>query len=252
MTPATDSASSSPGHDAQFGATHWSVVARAGDDDSEVRAAALGKLYCAYWYPVYSFIRWRRHCGHHEAEDLTQAFFVHLVEAETVKRADREKGRFRTFLLGALEKFVLNDWKRQHALKRGGQCQTISIDEAVAEGRYNCEPVDDTETPGKAFDRPWAATLLHRVLDRLRKQYVESGRAGLFDALSSTLSAKAATGSYADVATKLGKSEPAVRVAVHRLRGEFRRVLRQEVADTVSSGEEIDDEIRHLIRAASI
>jgi RNA polymerase sigma-70 factor (ECF subfamily) len=251
MMSATDTASSSPGHNPQFKATHWSVVVRAGDDDFEVRAAALGKLYCAYWYPIYSFIRWRRRCGHHEAEDLTQAFFVHLVEAETLKRADREKGRFRTFLLGALEKFLINDWKWQQRIKRGGQCQTISIDEAVAEGRYGCEPAD-SDTPDKAFDRPWAATLLGRVLDRLRKEYVETGTIELFEELKSTLSGKAATGSYAETAAKLGKSEAAVRVAVHRLRAEFRRVLREEVAQTVCTAEDVDDEIRHLMSATSV
>jgi RNA polymerase sigma-70 factor (ECF subfamily) len=251
MMSATDTASSSPGHDPQFKATHWSVVVRAGDDDFEVRAAALGKLYCAYWYPIYSFIRWRRRCGHHEAEDLTQAFFVHLVEAETVKRADREKGRFRTFLLGALEKFLINDWKLQRRIKRGGQCQTISIDEAVAEGRYGCEPAD-SDTPDKAFDRPWAATLLGQVLDRLRKEYVETGTTEIFEELKSTLSGKGATGSYAETAAKLGKSETAVRVAVHRLRAKFRRVLREEVAQTVCTAGEVDDEIRHLMSATSV
>jgi len=142
VIPASDTTSSGPGHDRQFTATHWSLVAQAGNDNTEVRATAMGKLYCAYWYPVYSFIRWRRRRGRHEAEDLAQAFFVHLVEAETVKNADREKGRFRTFLLFALEKFLVNDWKRQHRLKRGGQCQTISINEAEAAGCYKCEPVD--------------------------------------------------------------------------------------------------------------
>jgi RNA polymerase sigma-70 factor (ECF subfamily) len=251
MTPGTDTASSSPGHDAHFTATHWSVVAKVGDEDPAVRAAALEQLCRAYWYPIYSFIRRSRHCSHEEAEDLAQGFFAQLVEAETVKRADREKGRFRTFLLGALEKFLVNDWKRQHRIKRGGRSQTISIDEAVAEGLYGCEPVE-REPSDTAFDRRWAATLLRRVLDRLRKEYVEAGTTDLFEELESSLLGKGAERSHAETAAKLGKSEAAVRVAVHRLRVEFRRVLRQEVADTVSSGEEIDDEIRHLIRAASI
>ena len=173
------------------------------------------------------------------------------MEAETVKRADREKGRFRTFLLGALEKFLINDWKLQHRIKRGGQCQTISIDEAVAEGRYGCEPAD-SDTPDKAFDRPWAATLLGQVLDRLRKEYIETGTTELFEALKSTLSGKGATGSYAETAAKLGKSQTAVRVAVHRLRAEFRRVLREEVAQTVCTAEDVDDEIRHLMSATSV
>jgi RNA polymerase sigma-70 factor (ECF subfamily) len=245
VTPLTET-TPTPAQNAQFTATHWSLIVQAGEADPALRAAALEKLCSAYWYPIYSFIRRRCGCNHQDAEDLTQGFFAHLLKAETITRADREKGRFRTFLLGALEKFLINDWKRQHRQKRGGHNQTISIDEAIAEGRFGCEPVD-TDTPDKAFDLSWAATLLSRVLDRLRNQHTEAGRAELFDALKPTLSGKGPVCSYAEIAAKLGKSEAAVRVAVHRLRTEFREMLRQEVAETVATAGQIDDEIRHLM-----
>ena len=209
-----------------FGTTHWSVVLRAGAGDSQGRAAAFEQIYRTYWYPIYWFIRRHRGYDHHEAEDLTQAFFAHLLEEETLEKAAREHGKFRTFLLAVLVKLLANEWDRRRTWKRGGRCQTISIDEALAEGLYGCEPVE-TETPDRAFDRRWAAALLRRVFERLHNECIEGGKAALFDQLGSALLEASAKGRYADAAVRLGMSEGAVRVALHRLRSRFRELLRR-------------------------
>ena len=232
-----------------FLTTHWSVVLGAGQRDLAGATAALERLCRTYWYPIYAFVR-RRGADQHEAEDLTQAFFAFLLEKDTLKKVDRQKGKFRTFLLAALTNFLANEWDKRQTLKRGGQRQIISLDEAAAEGLYLREPTDSL-TPEKLFERRWASTVVEQVLARLKQEYVEGGKADLFAKLESALTGEVAAGAYAEWASALGTSEGAVKVALHRIRRRFGELLRSEIAHTVSSPEEIDDEIRHLFAAIS-
>jgi len=231
-----------------FNTTHWSVVTSAGAVDTKGRIAAFEQLYRTYRYPIYWFIRRHRGYKHEDAEDLTQSFFAHLLKEETLERATRERGKFRTFLLGVLVKLLANEWDRRQAKKRGGGCQTVSIDEAVAEGFYGREPVEK-ETPERVFDRVWAGALIGRVLERLRTEYSESGKADLFTALEPALPGSGAGGAGPEATVKLGLSEGAARVALSRLRARFRVLLRNEVAQTVSTPNDVDAELRYLMTA---
>ena len=230
-----------------FLTTHWSVVLGAGQRDLAGATAALERLCRTYWYPIYAFVR-RRGSDPHEAEDLTQAFFALLLEKDTLKKVDRQKGKFRTFLLAALTNFLNNEWDKRQTLKRGGQRQIISLDEAAAEGLYLRE-LTDSLTPEKLFERRWASTVVEQVLARLKQEYVEGGKAGLFAKLEPALTGETPPGAFGQWAGELSMSEGAVKVALHRLRRRFGEVLRSEIAHTVSSPEEIDDEIRHLFAA---
>ncbi len=232
-----------------FSATHWSVVLAAGQTDFARAAAALERLCRGYWYPIYAFVR-RRGFGHHEAEDLTQAFFAFLLEKETLKKVDRNKGKFRTFLLAALTNFLANEWDKGQTLKRGGHHQIISLDEAAAEGLYLRE-AGESLTPEKLFERRWASAIIEQALGRLKQEYITGGKADVFAKLEPSLTRDVTAGSHAEWAGELGMSEGAVKVALHRLRRRFGEILRSEIAHTVSSPEEIDDEIRHLFAAIS-
>ncbi|SPE62412.1 RNA polymerase, sigma-24 subunit, ECF subfamily [Verrucomicrobia bacterium] len=232
-----------------FATTHWSVVLAAGKDDLGRAAAALEELCSKYWYPLYAFIR-RRGSDQHEAEDLTQAFFALLLGKEMLKRVDRHNGRFRSFLLASLTNFLNNEWDRRQTLKRGGGYRIISLDEMAAEERYRREPADPL-TAEKLFDRRWAATLLELVLDRLKKEYIAEDKADLFAALEIGLTAGVSEGDYAEWTAFLGMSRGAVKVALHRLRRRFGQLLRQEIAHTVASPAEVDEEIRHLFAAVA-
>jgi RNA polymerase sigma-70 factor (ECF subfamily) len=200
-----------------------------------------------YWYPIYAFVR-ERGSGHPEAEDLTQGFFAHLLAMETLKRVDRQKGKFRTFLLAALSKYLSNEWDKRQTIKRGGRRQIISLDEATAEELYRHEPVDPS-SPEKLFDRRWAFTLVERVLASLREEYRAAGKMDLLAQLEPSLTHEIVPGRHADWAATLGLSEGAVRVAVHRLRRRFGELLREEISQTVASDAEVDEEIRHLFAA---
>ena len=234
----------------QFTTTHWSVVRRAGAEDSQGRATALEQLCRVYWYPAYWFIRRQRNCNHHDAEDLTQIFFAHLLEKETLTRADREQGRFRTFLLGALKHILANEWDKKQAAKRGGRIPHISIDEAAAEKFFGAEPAIK-ETPDIHFDKLWAASLLRQALARLENEYAENNDLKSFAALQPALTDGLEENFYPTVAAKMNKTEEAVRVAVHRLRKRFRELLRHEVAQTLESNSELDAELKHLVRLLS-
>jgi RNA polymerase sigma factor (sigma-70 family) len=244
--PATDHPSWRQGNAATFSTTHWSVVLTAGADDLAGAAAALEQLCRRYWYPIYAFVR-RRGSDRQEAEDLTQGFFAHLLEMETLKRVDRRKGKFRTFLLSALTKFLSNEWDKRQTLKRGGGRQIISFDEAVAEELYSREFAAPA-SPEKLFDRQWASALVTSVLARLREEYRAAGKADLLAKLEPSLTQEAAPGQPADCAT-LGLSDGALRVALHRLRRRFGELLREEIAQTVADPAEVDEEIRHLFAA---
>lgn len=232
---------SAEGH---FVTTRWSVVARAGGDDPGASEAALAELCGAYWYPLYAYARRRGHAPE-EAEDLTQAFFARLLEKNYVVGAQEEKGRFRAFLLVAMKRFMADEWGRQHAQKRGGFRATVSIDQGAAESRLAAEMSHD-QSPDLLFDRQWALTLLDRVRSRLRDEYVASGRAALFEHLEGWLARDEAASPHAEIATRLGITVPAVKMAVRRLRSRYRELLREEIGQTVAAPEDIDGEVRHL------
>ncbi len=227
--------------------THWSVVLVAGRSDSTRAQNALARLCQTYWYPLYAYVR--RH-GHspHDAEDLTQEFFARLLERHGLASADPNRGRFRSFLLSALNNFLTHEWEKDRAQKRGGGCQLLSLDLAFAEQRYDLEPAD-TATPDKLFDKHWANALLEEVLNQLEAAYQQAGKAELFAALKQTLTGTRESQPYAVLATRLGMNEAAVKVAVHRLRKRYRELLRQEVANIVADPEQTDDELRHLFAA---
>lgn len=246
---ATEPARFGQGHAGAFQTTNWSEVLNAAQNDLAGAAAAMEQLCRRYWFPIYAFVR-RRGSDRQEAEDLTQGFFAHLLEMETLKKVDRQKGKFRTFLLSALTKFLSNEWDKRQTLKRGGRRQIISLDEVAAEQLYSLEPAE-SGSPEKLFDRRWASTLVDGVLGLLREEYRAAGKADLLARLEPSLTQEAAPGSYADWAAALGLSEGAMRVALHRLRRRFGELLRQEIAQTVASPGEVDEEIRHLFAAIS-
>lgn len=228
----------------RFSTTQWSLVlaaARGGTDDGE----ALARLCSLYWYPVFAFVR-RQVPSAEEAQDLTQGFFTRLLEKKELARADRNRGRFRSFLLSACSHFISNERDREHTLKRGGGTIAIPFDLLDAEGRYE-KALSSTETPERLYERQWALTLMTSVLDRLRDDYTRAGNEHVFDRLRSFLADSDET--HADAARDLGMTVSAVKVAVHRLRKRYRKVLRQRVADTVASPDQIDEEIRHLMIA---
>jgi RNA polymerase sigma factor (sigma-70 family) len=227
-----------------FMTTHWSAVMRAGELDSTAAQEALGELCQTYWYPLYGFIR-RQGRTPHEAEDLTQAFFARLLEKNYVADARREKGKFRTFLLTALKRFLANEWDRQHAQKRGGFQTTIAINQVLGESRLNEELAHDLQ-PDVLFERQWAMTLLDRVMAQLQEEYVRTGRTKLFEHLQGCLIKEETAQPYSKIAGDLSLTEAAVKTAVHRLRARYREILRTEIGKTVSTPDEVEAELRHL------
>lgn len=227
-----------------FVTTHWSVVLTARNEDSSKSSEALEALCRTYWFPLYAFVR-RQGRHPHDAQDLTQEFFARLLEKEYLKSATQEKGRFRTFLLVALKRFLANDWDRRHAQKRGGVSLIVPIDPELAESRFMAAPPHELQ-PDLLFDRQWALTLLDRTMTRLHDEYVATGRTKLFELLRGCLAKDESALPYAEIAMRLNLTEPAVKMAVQRLRARYREVLRNEIADTVAAPEEIEEEIRHL------
>jgi RNA polymerase sigma factor (sigma-70 family) len=230
-----------------FVTTRWSVVVTAGRTDTTRAHDALAKLCQIYWHPLYAYVRRRGHSPE-DAQDLTQEFFARLLERNWVAAADRQKGRFRSFLLSAMKHFLANEWDKARAQKRGGGQFLIPLDVATAETSCGIEPADDV-TPETIFERRWALTLLEQVLRRLREEHVRDGKEKLFEQLKPTLTEASRAVRYAEMAVQLGASEGAVKVAVHRLRQRYRELLRAEIADTVASPDEIEDEIRNLFSA---
>lgn len=236
-----------PASDAWFVTTHWSVVLSAREKDTPRSAAALETLCRAYWYPLYAFLRRQGHAPH-DAQDLVQCFFVRLLQKDYLLAAAQEKGKFRTFLLTALKRFLANEWDRQHAQKRGGFAQIVAIDQDFAESRFAADPSPNVQ-PDLLFDRQWAMTLLQGAMAQLKEEYVASGRAKLFEYLQSCLAREESALPYAEIAARLNLTEPAVKMAVHRLRARCREILRAKIAHTVSCQEEIEEEVRHLFSA---
>lgn len=227
-----------------FLTTHWSVVLQAGRDDTAQAHGALEQLCRVYWYPLYAYAR-RRGYAPEDAQDLTQEFFARLLERNWLARADQAKGRFRTFLLTAMERFLANEWDKLRALKRGGGERLVSLQLDTGESQYRAEPAD-LRTPEQLFERHWALALLGEVLQQLEAEYRRQGKAVLFAALRPCLVGDRESLPYPQLAEQLGLNAGAVRVAVHRLRQRYRARLRAEIAQTVTSAEEADAEMRHL------
>jgi RNA polymerase sigma-70 factor (ECF subfamily) len=230
-----------------FVTTHWSVVLAAGHSDTTRAHEALAHLCKSYWYPLYAYAR-RRGCSPHDAQDLTQEFFARLLTGNWVAKADRQRGRFRTFLLTAMKHFMANEWNRAQAQKRGGGQLLISLNDDSAENRYQLEPAHNI-TPETLFEQGWAVTLLESALLRLEEEYRRDGKEKWMETMRPALVTERGSLDYADLAKKLGVKEAAARMAVHRLRQRYRHLIRAEIAATVASPQEVDAEMRHLFRA---
>ena len=230
----------------QFRTTRWSMVQAAGRGDTQSSANALAELCESYWYPLYTYLRQRGNNAS-EAADLTQGFFARLLDKSDLAAADREKGRFRAFMLTALKHFVANEVDRERAEKRGGTRTILSLDVEAAEGRFAIEPCDE-RTPEDVFSRNWAMVTMERAMDRVREDYQRADRMELFDRLSRCMVA-AQDAPYRQLADELDMNESAFKVAVHRIRKRFRECQRREVAETLSDANEVEEELRDLFEA---
>ncbi len=239
--------SSNPFQNSGFATTHWSVVITAGKGHSAQAADALQQLCRTYWYPLYMFVR-RQGYQANDAEDLTQEFFVRFLAKEYFGRADPTLGRFRSFLLSCLKNFLTEQQRQARRLKRGGVQTIISWDGQMSEKRYLLEPTE-LMTPEHAYDRRWAMTLLERVLAQLTQEQLKDGKQQVFAQLKDYLWGQTRETSYRELAESLGMTEGSVKVTIHRLRQRLRDLLRKEVAHTVATEEEINEELRHLIDA---
>jgi len=225
-----------------FQNTRWSLVLAASQPDSTEARASLASLCEAYWYPVYAFLR-RRGYDRHRSKDLTQELFFQLIEKRSFEVAEKERGRFRSFLLACLRHLLSHEYKKDHAVKRGGEYTFVPLDEVLAEDRYGAEPADDL-SPERLFERRWAMTLLNQAMDELKREYVESGRSRQFEALHPLITgASDSSISYAEVAAQLELNENAARQAAFRMRTRFGDLLRARVALTVASPQELEAEL---------
>ena len=234
---------------AVFVTTHWSVVLAAGQGDTSQSAVALEALCRTYWYPLYAFVRRKGHNAH-DAQDLTQAFFARLLEKNYVAQADRERGRFRTFLLAAVNHFLADEWDKTRRLKRGGGQEIISFDAASAEERYRLEPSDPLDA-SKLYERRWVTTLFDRVLTRLEDEFRQAGKGRLFDLLKGSLIAEEPRSPYRELGAQLGLKEDAVKQSVHRMRRRYGELFREEIAQTVDNPQKIEDELNHIFSVLS-
>jgi RNA polymerase sigma-70 factor (ECF subfamily) len=239
-----------PPHRPVFVTTHWSLVLSARDKQSPQSDIALEKLCRAYWYPLYAYVR---RCGHskEDAEDLTQAFFARLLEKNFLDAAEQERGRFRSFLLVALKRFLANEWDRARAQKRGGGQTHVPLDTEFAERKFQTEFMAEEISPDRAYERRWALTLLEQTMARLRAEFEQSGKINEFEQLKIFLTADKREIPYTTVADELKMNENALRVAVHRLRKRYRELFREEIAHTLAEGEDIDTELRYLLAVLS-
>jgi RNA polymerase sigma-70 factor (ECF subfamily) len=231
----------------QFATTQWSIVLAAGDAGRDDARDALTQLCESYWYPLYAYVR-RRGYSANDAQDLTQAFFAQLLEKQTIKAADPQRGKFRSFLLASMDHFLANERERAKAKKRGGDRVQLSLDFAFGESRVNLEPTHDV-TPERLFVRHWALTLLDVVVRRLEEEFQAAGKAKQFELLRDALSGGRQRLPYAKLAVELAMTPEAVRQAAHRMRRRYRALLREEVARTVSQPGDVDEEIRSLFES---
>jgi len=226
----------------QFPTTRWTLVIAAADPQRKEARSALVSLCEGYWYPLYAYIR-RRGYPADQAQDLTQEFFIRVLEGRYLDRADPEKGRFRSFMLTSLKFFVADEQDRQRAYKRGGG-MVVPLEFSSGEDRYLREPAHD-ETPERIFERRWALSVLNRVVERLRNEFVQHGRPEHFERLKVFLLGQSEA-PYAALAGEMNTSEGALKVAIHRLRKRYRDLFRQEIADTVADPAEVESELRFL------
>jgi RNA polymerase sigma factor (sigma-70 family) len=230
--------------DERFADTAWSVVIAAGATTPARAQTAMAELCRIYWRPIYAYLRRSGH-PRHDAEDITQSFFQHLLENETLQRASREKGRFRSFLLGALKRCLTDDHMQQHTLKRGGRMQFISTDELEAEELHHLR-ADHEAAPDEILDVRWASVVLERALDKVRAECTAEGKANVFEALSPFLGGMKPHASYQEVAERMNLGLGAVKTLIYRLRQQFASAVRREIMQTVSAPHEVDDELRRL------
>ena len=230
---------------AQFATTHWSTVLAAGDSASPGALAALERLCRAYWYPLYAFAR-RNGNPPEEAKDSAQAFFEALIERQFIRDVVRERGRFRTFLLTAFKRFLINEWHRRRTLKRGGSVVILPLDTDATEAAHAAE-APTQESPDHVYDRVWARTVMEHALRQLETEFADSGKAREFTVLSPFLSGPADPGEYAKIGERLGISPHAVAAAVQRFRRRYRKSVRAEIAHTVPVAADIDAEMRYLV-----
>jgi RNA polymerase sigma-70 factor (ECF subfamily) len=231
----------------QFATTQWSVVLAAADRGVPKSSEALAQLCETYWYPLYAYLR-RRGSDVHEAQDLTQSFFTHLLASDAVAKAHPDRGRFRAFLLTSLKNFVANQWNKARAQKRGGGKARLSLDFESGESRYRIEPFHEL-TPEKLYERHWAIALLDRVLSRLQSELTEAGKGTHFEQLKGTLAGEAAPGDYDRAAESLGVTPAAAKQVAYRMRKRYRELLREEVARTLVDENAAEDEIGRLFAA---
>ena len=229
-----------------FPTTQWSLLQLAGGEDPEKRQRALAEICQLYWPPVYSFIRSRGH-SEHDAQDLTQGLFEELLKRNDFAKADHHHGRLRSYLRTAAKNHLASDYRHQHQLKRGGNATIQSIDTSDAEARCLTPELVDTLTPDRVFDRQWAITLMENVIQKLRQRYEEMGKSDLFDALRPCILTTLPPNTQTGLAGRLGLSEQALRVAIHRLRQRYAVVLRQVVKSTLVPGQDVDEELAFLM-----
>ena len=246
MTSLSAIDSATPGHHGgvAFTTTHWSMVLEA-QGESPAAQEALEKLCRTYWRPIFAFLR-RQGLPPEEAEDITQGFFAQLLERRSLDAVRKEKGRLRSYLLGALKYFVVDEQRRAMAVKRGKGQRLIPLEELRADERIDMEP-SDPMTAEMIYERRWALTVLERVLSRLKDEYRAAGNAALFDALKELLPDEPGSPSQAQIAARLGMTENALRQAFYRFRQRYQSLLREEIANTVATPGDIEDELRHLI-----
>jgi DNA-directed RNA polymerase specialized sigma24 family protein len=232
-----------------FHTTSWTLVRTAAGDPTAESREALAALCQKYWRPVYAFVRSRGY-DREESQDLTQGFFGLLIEKNYLLDADAKRGRFRSFLLAAVKHFLANERDRANALKRGGGQVSVSIDSAEAEAWHTLATVDQT-TPESLYERRWALSLLENVMSQLRAEFADAGKVNEFDRLSTFLTRDSESARYELLAEETGISVGALRASVYRMRQRYQRLLRSEIAASVSGPEEIDDELRFLLSALS-
>lgn len=249
--PVPDSSSTAiPLAGTQFPPTLWSVVLLAGGREPSAQSQqALATLCQNYWFPLFAYLR-RNGNSPQDAEDLTQGFFLHLLQKNRLETVAREKGRFRSFLLASLKNFLADAWEKSQAQKRGGGTTIVSFESAGAEERYQAESMPMAD-PERLFERRWAIALLDRVLGRLEAEFKAAGKGQRFEQLQVFLSGDPRGLHYADIASTLGMTEGAVKVAVLRMRARYRELIQDEVAQTVARPEDVADEMRHLFAVLS-
>lgn len=229
----------------QFATTHWSVVLTAGAGSSPAAQAALESLCRTYWYPLYAYVRCQGHSPE-AAQDLTQEFFARFPEKQIFRQARPERGRFRSFLLTSLKHFLVNQWHRATARKRGGGHTPVPLDTVLAERLYSREPARDL-APDKLYERSWALALLEHVRARLREEYAAEGRSDRFEIVEQFLPGEESGLSYVEAARQLGMAEGTLKSDVHRFKQRYRQILRAEISQTVARPEDVDEELHHLL-----